>query len=136
MKLGKTLLKGKSYGFFVTLALIALTVATGVIYCINYSGSRYMSVPAAVFLFAGAAAALVLGFTKWAGWANAVLALCGFVALLFYVYGIYFYVSIVMVGIQASSFNQQFITCTALYLVLLVLNIVNVFLKQVKKEGD
>lgn len=133
MKLGKTLLKGKSYGFFVTLALIVLTVVTGIVYCVNYSGSRYMSVPAAVLLFVGAAAALALCLTKWAGWANAVLALCGFAALLFYIYGIYFYVSIVMVGIQASSFNSQFVTTTALFVVLLALNIINVFLKQVKE---
>ncbi len=133
--MAKTLLKGKSYGFYVTLALIVLTVVTGIVYCVNYSGSRYMSVPAAVLLFAGAAVSLALGFTKLAGWANSVLALCGFAALLFYIYGIYFYVSIVLVGIQASSFNSSFVVCTLLFVVLLVLNLVNVFLKQVKEEA-
>lgn len=128
--------KDKSYGFYVTLALIVLTVATAVMYAVLYHGSRYLSTPAVIIMLGGAAISLALCFTKYAKWACAVLALADFAGLLLYIYGIYFYVSIVMVGIQASSFNWQFLLCTTVLAVLLVINVVNVFLKQVNEEED
>ena len=130
----KKLLENKSYGYYVTLALSVLSVVIAVVYAVMYNGSRYMSMPAAILPIVGAVAAVGLGFVPGgAKAANAVLALCDFVALLFYIYGIYFYVSIVLVGIQASSFNSQFVTCTGAFVALLIANLVNVFLKQVKE---
>ena len=130
----KTLLGNKSYGYYITLALSVLSVVTAVVYLVMYNGSRYMSAPAAILPILGAVAAVGLGFVRGGGKAaNAVLALCDFVALLFYIYGIYFYVSVVMVGIQASSFNSQFVICTVLFVVLLIANLINVFLKQEKE---
>ena len=115
--MGKTsgLLKDKGCGFYFTLVLIAASLITAVVYAGLYNGSRYMSWPAAK-------------------WSCAVLALADFAGLLLYVYGIYFYVSIVMVGIQASTFNWQFKLCTVMFVALLIANIVNVFLKQTKEE--
>ena len=127
--------KNKSFGFKVTLFLIVLTVVTALVYAGMYNGSRYMSWNAVIVMLAGAALALVLGFTPLAKWSCCVLALADLIGALMYVYGVYFYVSIVMVGIQASSFNSQFIICTVLFVVLLVLNLINVFLKQVKEEA-
>ena len=130
----KKLLENKSYGYYVTLVLSVLSVVIAVVYAVMYNGSRYMSVPAAILPIVGAVAAVGLGFVPGgAKAANAVLALCDFVALLFYIYGIYFYVSVVLVGIQASSFNGQFVTCTGAFVGLLIANLVNVFLKQVKE---
>lgn len=128
------LLKDKSYGFYVTLVLIVLSLTAALTYAALYNGSRYMSWPAAGIMLGGVALALVLAFTKLSKWSYAVLALADFAGLLFYVYGIYFYVSVVMVGIQASTFNWQFKFCTAMFVGLLVVNIVNVFLKQTKEE--
>ena len=130
----KKLLEKKAYGYWVTLVLSVLSVVTAVVYMVMYSGSRYMSMPAVILPIVGAAAAVGLGFVRNGGkWANAALALCDFVALLFYIYGIYFYVSVVMVGIQASTFNSQFVICTGLFAFLFVANLVNVFLKQEKE---
>ena len=130
----KKLLENKSYGYYVTLVLSVLSVVIAVVYAVMYNGSRYMSVPAAILPIVGAVAAVGLGFVPGgAKAAHAVLALCDFVALLFYIYGIYFYVSVVLVGIQASSFNGQFVTCTGAFVGLLIANLVNVFLKQVKE---
>lgn len=128
------LLKDKSYGFYVTLALIVASLAVSLIYMALYNGSRYMSWSAVGIMLAGTAIALVLAFTKLAKWSCVVLALADFAGLLLYVYGIYFYVSIVMVGIQASTFNWQFQLCTVMFVVLLVANVINVFLKQTKEE--
>lgn len=128
------LLKDKSYGFYVTLALTVLSLVTALIYMALYNGSRYMSWPSVGIMLGGAAVALVLAFTGLAKWSCVVLALADFAGLLFYVYGIYFYVSIVLVGIQASTFNWQFLLCTVMFVVLLIANIINVFLKQAKEE--
>lgn len=134
--MGKTsgLLKDKGCGFYFTLVLIAASLITAAVYAGLYNGSRYMSWPAVGIMLAGTAAALILAFTKLAKWSCAVLALADFAGLLLYVYGIYFYVSIVMVGIQASTFNWQFKLCTVMFVALLIANIVNVFLKQTKEE--
>ncbi len=131
----KKLFENKRPGFFVTLVLIVLSLVLAAVYAKMYAGSQYMSWPAFWAVVAGSVIALALGFTKKAGWSNAVLALGDFVGLLFYVYGIYFYVSVVYAGIQAGSFNTQFLICTTGFCVLLVANLVNVFLKQVKEEA-
>lgn len=119
----------------VTFVSVVASIVCAAVYASMYSGSRYMEWPAVVAMLVGAAVSLVLMFTKKAGWANAVIAAADFVAFLYYVYGIYFYVSVVMVGIQATGFNSQFRVCTAMFAVLQVLNLVNVFLKQVKEEA-
>lgn len=134
--MNKEIFKDKSLGFYVTLALIAASIVTAILYAVLYNGSEYFSMPAVVALVGGAVAALAVAFSKQAKWACAVLALADFIGLLLYVYGIYFYVSIVMVGIQASTFSWQFILCTVVFAALLVANVVNVFLKQVKEEEE
>ena len=130
----KKLFENKAYGYYITLLLSVVSVVTAVVYIVHYNGSRYMSMPAAILPIVGAVAAVILGFVRGGGkCANAILALCDFVALLFYIYGIYFYVSVVLVGIQASSFNSQFVICTTLFAGLLIANLINVFLKQEKE---
>ena len=130
----KKLFENKAYGYYITLLLSVLSVVTAFVYLAMYNGSRYMSMPAAILPIVGGVAAVLLGFVRGGGkCANAILALCDYAALLFYIYGIYFYVSVVLVGIQASSFNSQFVTCTILFVGLLVANLINVFLKQEKE---
>lgn len=129
----KKLFEQKSYGFYLTLVLIAASLVCGVIYTVLYGSSIYMSWPTTICTISGAVLALALAFTPYAKWSCAVLALADFIGLLTYIYGIYFYISIVLVGIQASTFNFQFKFCTAAFVILLVLNIVNVFLKQTKE---
>ena len=92
-----------------------------------------MSWGAFAVMLVGAVVAAALPFFKLTKWSCVVLAVTNFVALLLYAYYIYFYVSIVLVGIQASSFSWQFILCTTLFVVLLVGGIANVFLKQEKE---
>jgi hypothetical protein len=127
-------LVNKSYGFYITLALIILSIISAIVYAIMYNGSRYMSWLAVGFMLGGAVISIILAFTKAAKWSCVTMALADFIALLLYVYEIYFYVSIVMVGIQASTFNSQFKVSVAIFIALLVANVVNVFLKQVKED--
>ncbi len=129
----KKLMQGKSRGFCLTLALIVLSIVMAVVYAVLYSKSSYMSWKAFWAIIIGAVLALALAFTKLAKWSNAVVALGDFLGLLLYVYGIYFYVSSVMVGIQGSRFSSQFMVVTVGLAALFVLNLINVFLRQVKE---
>ena len=128
------LLEGKKSGFYVTLVLIALSIVMAIVYAVLYRSSSYMSWRAFAAILVGAVLALGLGFTKLAKWSNAVVALGDFLGLLLYIYAIYFYVSSIMVGIQGSRFSWQFLVVTVGLAVLFVLNLVNVFLKQVKED--
>ena len=129
----KKLFQDKSYGFYVTLVLIALSILMAIVYAALYRSSSYMSWKAFAAILVGAGA-LVLAFTKFAKWSNVFVALGDFAGLLLYAYAIYFYVSSIMVGIQGSSFSSQFIIVTAGLAVLFVVNLINVFLKQVKED--
>ena len=119
----KAWLEGKRFGFYVTLALIVLSIAMAAVYAGCYQATSYMSWKVFGCALGGALLALAFSFTKLAGWSNAV-------GLLFYIYSIYFYVSSVLVGIQGSVFSIQFLICTGGLAGLFVLNLINVFLKQ------
>ena len=130
----KKVLQNKTYGFYVTLVIIALSVVMAIVYAAMYRSSTYMSWKAFAALLIGAGLALAISFTGLAKWANVIVALGDFIGLLLYVYAIYFYVSSVMVAIQGSVFSMQFKVVTAGLVILFVANLVNVFLKQVKEE--
>lgn len=129
----KNFSKRKSYGFYVTLGLILLAIVSAIIYASFFHVTRYMSWGAVAVMIGGAVVALLLPIFKQAKLSCFVLALTNFVGFLMYAYYIYFYVSIVLVGIQASSFSWQFILCTTLFGVLLVGSILNIFFEQEKE---
>ena len=56
-----------------------------------------------------------------------------FSSLMLFIQHLYSYVVVVIVGIDLSSFTPQFILCSALYAVCVVLSIVNIYLKQEKE---
>ncbi len=131
----KRLFEGKSYGFFVTLALLVLSVVTAIVYAVSYSNyERYMSNGAVVALIIGTVLSVLLIVFKQFQLSAAAVALGGFVAMLLFIEKIYNYVVVVLVGIDLSTFSAEFITCSALFGVLLVGGIVDIFLKQTKEE--
>ena len=69
---------------------------------------------------------------KYAPYAIAVFV---FLSLLFFIYGIYYYVSVVMVGIDLDTFDPQFIVCALFFMLAFGLSIANLFLKQIKDGG-
>ena len=63
------------------------------------------------------------------------LAVLIFLSLLFFIYGIYYYVSVVMVGIDLDSFDPEFIVCTIFYILAFGVSVANLFIRQIKKEA-
>lgn len=123
----------KSFGFYVTLICIALCAVTAIVYPYIYGDSRYMSMTAEYFLIGGAVLALLLTLIKKVRFAPAVLLTASLVATMLYIYGIYFFISSALVGIQYSGFPPEFIANAACFGGTLVLSILNVFFPQVKK---
>lgn len=131
----KDYLKDKAVGFWFTCALTVLSIITAAVYAGCYAGTDDMSWTAfALVLLAGLSGAALVG-TKQFKYAPYALAVLIFLSLLFFIYGIYYYVSVVMVGIDLDSFDARFIVNFILYLLLFGLSIANLFLTQIKVKG-
>lgn len=131
----KEYLKGKKYGFYVTVASAVLCIITVIIYSSIYGETRYLSRAAIVLLVCGVVVAIVLEILKQHKLAPVALLLGSFIAFLLYIYYIYFFVSSVLVGIQfRAGFPPEFIVNAVFYVLTLVTCVVNVFLPQVKES--
>ena len=129
-------IKDKSIGFWFCAAITLLSLVTSIVYAVCYAGSDNINWGSFAFMLAAAAAAVVLTVLKKHRLASYVQAFLVFMALLFFIYGIYYYISVVMVGIDLDSFTPEFIVCTILYLLAFGLSVANVFLKQTKDSGE
>ena len=133
----KGFLSNKRYGFYVTLALIVLSVVTAIVYAVSYG--KYVSMmswTAFVLLLVGAVGAVALIALKQTKWAYAPLAICAFIALLLFIKHIYNYVAVVVVGIDLSGISGQFLACTVFFALTFLASVVNVFLAQEKEENE
>lgn len=131
----KSFTEDKSLGFWFSAAIIFLSLLTPVLYICFYVGLEQFSWTAFILPLAAAVAGAVLIVFRRYEWLNIALALLNFVALLFFIYTVSHYVSVVLVGIDLDHFEPQFIVCAALYLLTCALGVANVFLKQVKENG-
>ena len=137
MDLVKNFFKRKSYGFYVSLAVVVMTIITMSVYSASYgSVDRYMSWAAIGVMIAGMIAGLALSVLNLGEWGAAVMAICNFVGLMQYITKIYNYVAVVMVGIDVNTLSTQFIACTVCFAILVVLSIANIFFKQEKKKEE
>lgn len=132
----KEFFKDKSYGFFVTLALIALSIVTMIIYASIYGGTRFMSWAGFAFVIAGVVLSIALIAFKQYRWAPALLLAANFLGLLFYIYYIYFHVSVVLVGIQSAGFPPEFFVNAVFFVLTLIVSVVNVYMPQTKAKGE
>ena len=74
--------------------------------------------------------ALVLIFLKQFRFAPSLLMVADFLAVLFYIYHIYFYISSVAAGIQFSGFPPEFFVNIVFLVVTVALSVVCVFMPQ------
>lgn len=130
----KTYLKDKDVGFYFSAALVILALLTSVVYAICYAGTDNINWLSFAFMLAAAVVGATLIALKLYVYVPYALAILIFMSLLFFIYGIYYYVSVVMVGIDLDSYDAQFIICTILYVLAFGASVANVFLRQIKKE--
>lgn len=126
----KTYFKNKSIGLIFSVLICCLSLITAIVYATCYAGSTSMSWFAFILLLVGCVLGVVLFFFKKNKWIPYVQAICNFIALLFYIYGIYFYVSVVVVGIDLQSVDAAFVFNTVLFGLTFILSVANIYLKQ------
>lgn len=129
----KDLLANKKYGFFVTLALMLLSVVTMIVYASIYGGTRFMSWAGFWVVLAGVVVAAALILAKQERWVPALLLSTNFIGFLLYVYYIYFHVSVILVGIQSAGFPPEFFVNVVFFVVTLAVSVANIYLPQNKE---
>ena len=129
----KELFKNKPIGFYVTLGTVGLALITAVAYLLCYNNTDNFNVWAFIVLLVSVVVSVILVLLKQYKIAPYALGFLNFVALLFYVYGIYYYVSVVLVGIDLDHFEPQFFVSTILFVVLLGASVTSIFMEQVKE---
>ena len=131
----KNYLKDKDVGFWFSASLILLSLLTSIVYVSCYAGTDNMNWASFAFMLLAAVSGAILIAFKQYKFAPYALGAFIFVSLLFFIYGIYYYVSVVMVGIDLDKFDPEFIVCLILYLIAFAAGIANIFLRQIKKEN-
>lgn len=132
----KGFLAKQNFGFFVTAGLALLSIVTAIVYAVSYrgfySGAKEVFSPIAFwFLLAWVVVGVILYVLKQGRYAHYVAAVAGLIAFLTYAYGIYYYASVMAVGIDAT-FNAKFFVNTILFVLIWVGSIANVFFPQEK----
>ena len=130
----KGLFSKKPVGFYVSLGTAVLALITSIAYLICYNNTDNFNVWAFIVLLVSFAAAVVLVVLKQFKIVPYALGLLNFVAMLFYVYGIYYYVSVVLVGIDLDHFEPQFFVSTILFVLTVGASVAAIFMKQVNEE--
>lgn len=107
----------------------ALSVVTAFLYRGWFIGSAEFN-EIAFYLMIGAGALGILAIIGLGDFAASVQFLMLLAGSMFYIYGMYYYVSIVLVGIDLQSFSTAFIACSALVGSTVVLSTLNVLIKR------
>ncbi len=139
----KKLLSNKAYGFFVTLSLAVLSIVTMIVYLVSYKGviatnstKEIFSWPAFIFLLVFVVLFVCSLFIRnYFKYLNYIACVCLTLSFCFFVYGIYYQVSVMATGIDAK-FNFTFFFNTFLFAILWIVSIANVFLPQEKKTVE
>lgn len=132
MQVKTSVLSGKGMGFYVAMAAAALSLITAVVYQVTYTGNQYYSSAVFVALLLALPVAVVLLLARCDGFIPAAVTLVVGIGILLFIHSIYYDVSVVLVGIDKSSFDPQFIACSVLSVVSFILADASIYLK-VKK---
>lgn len=134
MEKTKTFFQSRGIGFYFSAAVTLLSVITAIVYPVT-AMRMYMNWPAFFMALFCAIANVGLFFLKQYKWMPVASAILTGLGLCFFIYGAYFYVSVVAVGIDAQAFEPQFIFSMILFVLMFGLSVTTVFLKQVKEEN-
>lgn len=124
--------KSRTVGFYLTLTTTLLAILTAIVYISVYSSSEYISWTAFGLTAAAAVISSILIIIKKHDLSPLVSGVLVLIAFMFYFYGKYFYISVVMVGIDLTHFDNKFIISTILFSLLFVFSIINMVFTNIK----
>ena len=131
----KRYLRDYPAGFFASAGVAGASLILAVFYTVAYGASDEFSIVAAIMpavLIVGTFLLAALNLYEWIAAFQTVVLLTG---LGFYIYSVYYYVSVVFIGIDAQTFSAAFIITSLLYVLSTAAACVNVFLAN-KKENE
>lgn len=111
-----------------TLICSLLSLVSAILYRMWFGGTTEFNQVAFICLIVASALG-VLAIFGLADLVNAIQFLLMVAGCMFYIYGMYYYISIVWVGIDLQSFSDAFIICTSLLGSAVAVSTVNVLLK-------
>ncbi len=127
-------MKEKRSGFTFALVVAVLLLITAGVYFFNYRGTNYLSMQAVYALLGGAVISFLMLLVKLDRFAPALQFGAITVALCFYIYYIYFFISSAIYGIQYSGLPLDFYVVAACYVVTFLFAIINCFIPHKAKE--
>ncbi len=129
----KNFFKGKAFGFYVSVFVFVFSIVAAIVYSVGYIGNSDFTASILWVIGAGILASVILVAFKRYNWVPVAFALSNFVAFLLFVKSIYFYVSVVMYGINGSAFSPAFIRSTVFFVLALGFSVANIFIKQINE---
>ncbi len=140
----KKYLQDKGLGFYFLATSVIIGIITLVIYMSIYGGGMSaatdnmdsMSWYAVLCMFLGIAGAVTLILFKENKWATITLMIFSCAALMFYLYGIYVWISVWLVAIDPLQSVGSFIICTVGFVLVYGLATASVFTKFIKKNSN
>lgn len=125
----------KGVGFYASALAAILCCVTSVYYFVTYKGDQYYAANVFYTLLCALPIAAVLFVLKLQGFVPAVLCALSGVAALQFIYAMYWDISVVMVGIDKSSFDTRFIVCCVLLVVSFVVSEIALYTKMTKEPA-
>lgn len=136
----KNFFHNKGVGFYVSLATGVIALITAIIYAVVYGSYRannnepVISWLAFVLLLLPLVLTVVGGFTKMEKYAPYGVFACGLVALVCYIYRIYYHASVVFANIEEQDMRTTLFFVAGLMIFVFVMTIVSFFLPQTRGE--
>ena len=134
----KNFLSNKGVGYYASLVTGVVALIVAIVYASVYGTYRsnnnelVMSWWAFALLIACFVLPVCAGFFKAEKFAPFGVFVCGLLALIFYIYRIYYHASVLFAGIELQDNKSSFFLLSALMVVVFVMTIVTFFLPQNK----
>lgn len=125
-------LSKKGKGFFIACFSALLCLATAIYYYVSYNGDQYYASAVFYVLLAALPVTAVMLIARLDGFVPTVLTILSGVAILLYVYAMYWDISVVLVGIDKTAFEPRFIACCVLLLLCFIVSEVALYSKMRK----
>ena len=123
----KNYFANRGFGFYLSLAEAVVALVFAVVYQCFYGGTAEYSAVCFVVALVMVVATVALTLTGLDNFVGVAQLLCSLAVTGAFLYANYYYISVVIVGIDASSFSARFVFASVACALLTVASIVNMF---------
>lgn len=137
----KNFFQNKSVGYYVSVVTGVIALVAAIIYAVVYGNYRsnnnepVISWVAFVLLLVCFVLPILGGILKLEKFSPYGVFACGLLALVFYIYHIYYHASVLFAGIEMQDNKSSFFLLTGIMVFVFVMTIVSFFLPQNKAEA-